>query len=130
MPWLYALFILLFHLPACIIRAVRWESAQYLALGLAIFGVALTIQAYVSTRFEPSEVLVWMPPALTLDVGAMLQMIVLIIEKHGKKALIKALKTSKLGRLFCKESSGSEKEVAEPLHSMPLTDCLVNSKLM
>lgn len=30
MPWLPTLVLLFFHLPACIIRAVRWESAQYL----------------------------------------------------------------------------------------------------
>ncbi|KAJ9638249.1 hypothetical protein H2199_006936 [Coniosporium tulheliwenetii] len=76
-PWLYALFLLLFHLPACIIRAVRWESAQYLALGLAIVGITLCVQAYLSTGLKADEVLVWMPLALILDVGAMLQMVVL-----------------------------------------------------
>lgn len=30
MPWLPTLILLFFHLPACIIRAVRWEGAQYL----------------------------------------------------------------------------------------------------
>lgn len=71
MPWLPTLILLFFHLPACIIRAVRWESAQYLALGLALLGVALTIQAYVSTGLKPEEVLVWMPLPLVLDAGAM-----------------------------------------------------------
>jgi hypothetical protein len=83
MPWLYALFLLLFHLPACFIRAVRWESAQYLALALAVLGIALTLQAYQSTALKAEEILVWMPLTLVLDVGAMLQMVVLILEKHG-----------------------------------------------
>ncbi|PGH02715.1 hypothetical protein AJ80_08812 [Polytolypa hystricis UAMH7299] len=91
-PWLYALFLLLFHLPACIIRAVRWESAQYLALGLAVLGIALCIQTYYSTHMEAAEVLVWMPLTLSLDVGAMMQMVVLIIEAHGISDLTKALK--------------------------------------
>ncbi|KAF2134154.1 hypothetical protein P153DRAFT_381335 [Dothidotthia symphoricarpi CBS 119687] len=82
MPWLLVLFLLLFHLPSCIIRAVRWESAQYLALGLAVLAIAFTVQAYQSTALKPSEVLVWMPLTLVLDAGAMLQMVVLIIEKH------------------------------------------------
>ena len=80
LPWLYTLFLLLFHLPACIIRAVRWESAQYLALGLALFNIAVTIQAYVSTKLDPAKVLVWMPLTLMLDIGAMLQMVILILE--------------------------------------------------
>ncbi|KAF2478381.1 uncharacterized protein BDR25DRAFT_365611 [Lindgomyces ingoldianus] len=83
-PWLYALFLLLFHLPACIIRAVRWESAQYLALGLAVLGIALTAQSFQSTSLQAKNILVWMPLTLILDVGAMLQMVVLIIEKHGE----------------------------------------------
>lgn len=71
-PWLYALFLLFFHLPACIIRALRWESAQYLALGLALFSVALCIQSYLSTGLDAGEVLVWMPLSLMLDIGAMM----------------------------------------------------------
>lgn len=82
MPWLFVLIILLFHLPACIMRVLHWESAQYLALGLAIFGVALSLQAYGSTKLAAAEILVWMPIFLTLDFGAMMQMIVLILREH------------------------------------------------
>ncbi|KLU90991.1 hypothetical protein MAPG_09516 [Magnaporthiopsis poae ATCC 64411] len=81
-PWLYAIFLLLFHLPACIIRALRWESGQYLALSLALLSVVLCIQSYTSTHLAPANILVWMPLTLMLDVGAMLQMVVLIIEKY------------------------------------------------
>jgi hypothetical protein len=102
LPWLGSLLLLVFHLPTCIIRAIKWESAQYLvgicrltlminvntdlqqALGLASLGIALTIQAYVSTSMRAAEVLVWMPLTLVLDAGAMLQMFVLIIEKHDR----------------------------------------------
>ncbi|KAF2195800.1 hypothetical protein K469DRAFT_649992 [Zopfia rhizophila CBS 207.26] len=93
-PWLYALFLLLFHLPACIIRAVRWESAQYLALVLAILSISLTVLSYQSTHLRAAEVLVWMPLALILDVGAMLQMAVLIVEKHGIQNLGVALRNT------------------------------------
>lgn len=86
-PWLYTLFLLFFHLPACIIRALRWESAQYLALGLALFGVTICIQSYLSTRLDAGEVLVWMPLTLMLDVGAMMQIVVLIIEKYDLRRL-------------------------------------------
>ncbi|KAF2034632.1 hypothetical protein EK21DRAFT_55852 [Setomelanomma holmii] len=87
LPWLFALLLLFFHLPTCVLRAVKWESAQYLALGLAILGVALTVQAFVSTAAAAAEVLVWMPLTLVLDVGAMLQMVILIIEKHDKRII-------------------------------------------
>jgi hypothetical protein len=87
LPWLFALFMLFFHLPTCVIRAVRWESAQYLALGLALFDIALTIQSYASTKLRPANILVWMPHVLVLDVGAMLQMTILIVETHGVQNL-------------------------------------------
>ncbi|KAH7114628.1 hypothetical protein EDB81DRAFT_920561 [Dactylonectria macrodidyma] len=96
-PWLYTVFLLLFHLPACIIRALRWESAQYLALSLALLSVAMCIQSYMSTRLAASEVLVWMPLTLMLDVGAMLQMVVLIVERYeprGTRRLGNALQAS------------------------------------
>jgi len=107
-PWLYALFLLLFHLPACIIRAVRWESAQYLALCLALFNVTVTIQSYVSTRLNPAQVLVWMPLTLLLDIGAMLQMVVLILEMPGYSVsvLLRALKEQiiLIGRIIAEGS--------------------------
>ena len=81
-PWLYSLFLLLFHLPACVLRVVRWQSAQYLSLGLAALSIALCIQSYISTGLVAEEILVWMPLTLMLDVGAMLQMVVLLIEKE------------------------------------------------
>jgi hypothetical protein len=56
--------------------------AQRQALGLAIFNIALTVQAYISTQLRAEEVLVWMPLTVLLDVGATLQMVVLIIEMH------------------------------------------------
>jgi hypothetical protein len=43
------------------------------------------VQAYVSTALNAAEVLVWMPLTLILDIGAMLQMVVLIIEKHDDR---------------------------------------------
>lgn len=82
-----ALLLLIFHLPTCVIRAVKWESAQYLALGLAVLGIALTIQAFISTALRAEEILVWMPLTLVLDVGAMLQMVILIVEKHDERLL-------------------------------------------
>lgn len=63
----------------------RFELICVQALGLALLGVALSIQAYVSTGLKPEEVLVWMPLTLVLDAGAMEQLIVLILEKHDER---------------------------------------------
>lgn len=92
LPWLWAFFLLLLHFPACVIRASRWESAQYLALSLAVLNLAITLQAYLSTKLKPEEVLVWMPLTLLLDIGAMMQLVVLILERHGIKPLQLAVK--------------------------------------
>ena len=54
-------------------------------MGLAVLGIALTVQAYVSTALDAAEVLVWMPLTLVLDVGAMLQMVILIIERYDER---------------------------------------------
>ncbi|KAM7211252.1 hypothetical protein V8F06_013370 [Rhypophila decipiens] len=86
LPWLYTLFLLPFHLPASVLRALRWESAQYFALALALFSAVLCVQSYTSTGLAANQVLVWMPLTLIQDVGAMMQMVILIIErdeKHG-----------------------------------------------
>jgi len=52
-----------------------------------MLGIALTVQAFVSTALKAEEVLVWMPLTLVLDVGAMLQMVILILEKHDERLL-------------------------------------------
>jgi hypothetical protein len=38
-------------------------------MGLAVLGIALTLQAFVSTGLAAAEVLVWMPLTLVLESG-------------------------------------------------------------
>jgi hypothetical protein len=92
LPWLYAIILLLIHLPTVIIRATRWEKVQVLSLALAAFAVAVSIQGYVSTKLKPEGVLVWMPLMLPLDAGAMLQLMVLIVEEETIRGLWDALR--------------------------------------
>jgi hypothetical protein len=54
---------------------------QVLSLALAVFAAACTVQSFVSTRFKPEGVLVWMPLTLPLDAGAMMQLMALIVEE-------------------------------------------------
>lgn len=92
LPWLYAIIILVIHLPTVLIRVTRWEKVQVLSLWLAVSSIAVTLQGYISTGLEPEAVLVWMPLLLPLDAGAMLQLIVLIVEDVGFRPLCDGLK--------------------------------------
>ena len=63
-----------------IIRVVRWQAVQSWCLVSTIFTIATYIQAYVSTQFDASKVLLWSPLILVIDAGSMLQIIFLMIE--------------------------------------------------
>jgi len=87
LPWFYTIVVLVIHLPTVLIRATRWERVQILSLALATFAVAITTQSFISTKLMPEGVLVWMPLMLPLDAGAMLQLMVLIVEEVGFRNL-------------------------------------------
>jgi hypothetical protein len=92
LPWFYTVVVLIIHLPTVIIRATRWERVQVLSLALATFAVAVTIQGFWSTKLKAEGVLVWMPLMMPLDAGAMLQLMVLIVEEVGLKGLWNGLR--------------------------------------
>src|SRR5579862_8318842 len=85
-PWIYSVILLLVHIPAVILRVVKFESSQLLTILLAIYSVALTSLEYRSTNFEPSKIYVWTPIALTIDVGAMMQFISFLLHKMKQKS--------------------------------------------
>ena len=84
-PWVYSLILLLCHLPLVIIRVVRWETGQMWSLAMATFSVGLTCLAYGSSGLAPEQVLIWTPIALTVDVGAVMQVFILILEADGQR---------------------------------------------
>jgi hypothetical protein len=90
LPWPYSLAWVLIHLPVTILRVKRWEKVQTLSIILAIFSIYFTLQAY-TTHLEPSQILVWMPLAVVLDIGAMMQLVFLIVEEYGMALLWAAL---------------------------------------
>jgi len=105
MPWVYLLISLICHIPSVIIRVVKWDPAQHIAMGLAAFGIAITIQSYTSTKMAPDQILSWMPVTVMPDVGTMLQIVVLILEEpgHSVNVLAKALRDTIMrigGRLY------------------------------
>jgi hypothetical protein len=81
-PWLYTVFVIIIHAPVLWERTFNdWEKVVAISLWLAFFNILVTALAYGSTGFDPKQVLVWMPLTLMLDVGSMLQQVVLILEK-------------------------------------------------
>ena len=86
-PWVYSLILLLCHLPLVIIRVVRWETGQIWSLAMATFSVGLTCLAYGSSGLAPEQVLIWTPIALTVDVGAVMQVFILILEADGERVM-------------------------------------------
>jgi len=88
-PWIYTVLLLIVHLPLILIKVAKWETGQLLSLALSSFAVGLTILSFHSTRLEPSQVYIWTPLTLTIDVGALLQIMALIWEDKKKKKAVK-----------------------------------------
>ncbi|KAJ4171541.1 hypothetical protein NW754_013309 [Fusarium falciforme] len=90
LPWPYTLAWFLIHFPITLIRVHRWERVQALSIILAVTTVWFQLQAYTSS-IEPEAVLVWMPIFVVLDIGAMMQLVFLIVEDNGFWPLVRAL---------------------------------------
>ena len=86
LPWVYTIIVIIIHLPVVIIRVVRWEVVQSWCLVSTLFTVIVYIQAFISTKFDASKVLVWTPLILVIDAGSMLQVFFLVIE--AKKVFV------------------------------------------
>jgi hypothetical protein len=80
LPWIYTVLVIVVHVPVVIIRVVRWEIVQSWCIISTLFTVILYTQAFISTRFDPAQVLVWTPLILVIDAGSMLQVFFLVIE--------------------------------------------------
>ena len=99
-PWIYGLVLFSSHLPLVLIRVLKWEAGQVWSLVMAAFSVGLTISAFCSTRMQAEKVYVWLPITLVIDVGAMLQIFILIIEgkRGGDGTLLRAISQHISGR--------------------------------
>lgn len=80
LPWIYTAIVIIVHIPTVIIRVQRWETVQTWCLAATLLTVVLYAQAYVSTAFQPDQVLTWTPLLLVIDAGSMLQLFVLVVE--------------------------------------------------
>ena len=85
LPRIYTVFIILAYVPMAIIRVFQWELAQTQCLVFTFFTIIIYIQAFVSTTFAASEILVWNPIILIIDAGSMLQLLFLVIEAKKEK---------------------------------------------
>ena len=80
MPWIYTTIVIIVHLPVVLVRVTRWEIVQVWSIVFTAFTVIVYIQAYVSTRFEPAQILLWTPLLLVIDGGSMAQVFFLVLE--------------------------------------------------
>lgn len=88
-PWLYSLVLLIVHLPLIPARIFKWEAAIVWSLAMAIFSLVVVSIAYASTQWKPEEIYVWLPISLVIDIGAVMQIFVLVIEEEDRPAVEK-----------------------------------------
>ncbi|KAF8541126.1 hypothetical protein BDD12DRAFT_879299 [Trichophaea hybrida] len=79
MPWHLVAILFLVHLPLVIARVACWEKSRIISLVVAFFDALIIIQAYASTQLDSTKVMVWTPILLVIDVGAILQVVILMI---------------------------------------------------
>jgi hypothetical protein len=82
-PWDLVAALFIVHLPLVLVRVVAWKKGQIVVLIVAFVGAITTTQAYVSTKLHPTKVMVWTPILLVIDVGVVLQVFILVVEKYG-----------------------------------------------
>ena len=80
MPWIYTVGVIIIHLPMVLVRVTRWEIIQVWSLVFTAFTVVVVIQAYVSSKFNPAQILLWTPLMLVIDAGSMAQVFFLVME--------------------------------------------------
>lgn len=80
MPWVYTAVIIVVHIPVVVIRVVRWEAVQTWCMADTLLTIIVTVQAYVSTKFQAEKILTWTPLLLVIDAGSMAQVLFLLVE--------------------------------------------------
>ncbi|KAJ0164561.1 hypothetical protein CTA2_714 [Colletotrichum tanaceti] len=102
------------------------SPTAYIGLN-TFFSVYFTVQAYTS-HLPPAQILLWMPLPLVLDIGAMMQLVFLIVNENGTAILRSALKESVVCP-FLKDkieampfrgeaNSANTRDKSEPSHSL------------
>ena len=96
LPWVYTAVVIIVHIPVVVIRVVRWEAVQTWCMAATLLTIIVTVQAYVSTKFQAEKILTWTPLLLVIDAGSMAQVLFLLVEdKRLLSRFAKALFASK-----------------------------------
>lgn len=107
-PWIYSIILLVCHLVLVVVRIVKWEATQLLSMALAVYSLSVTILAYRSTHFAPEKIYSWTPISLTIDVGALMQIVVFLTTDDYGEYISGRLMTALMGRknvsLTCRSS--------------------------
>ncbi len=103
LPWVYTMIAIIVHLPVVVVRVTRWDIVQTWCIVSTLFVVIVYVQAYISTNFAASQILVWTPLILIIDAGSMLQIFFLALETRPMRIQ---------GRVFLFDPTDAEGRVA------------------
>ena len=84
MPWLYSSLFLALHLPLVLVRVLKWNVGQWWSLVMAAFSLSIVSLTYASTQWDPNQIYAWQPITLIGDLGAVVQVLVLVIEQSAE----------------------------------------------
>jgi len=84
MPWLYSSIFFTLHLPLVLVRVLKWNVGQWWSLVMAAFSLSIVSLTYASTQWDPEQIYAWQPVTLIGDVGAVVQVLVLVIEQSAE----------------------------------------------
>lgn len=78
LPWPVTLLVIIIHLPIVVLRVYKFEIVQTWCFIFTGFTIIIYVQAYVSTKFQAIDILVWTPLLLVIDAGSMSQIFFLL----------------------------------------------------
>jgi hypothetical protein len=84
-PWHLTAFQLLLHIPLFVVRVIKFDKAQLLSMLICALSIAITVQAYISTKFSAEKILVWMPITSVIDAGNALHIYFIIYEENRRR---------------------------------------------
>jgi hypothetical protein len=124
-PYVFIIIEFLVHVPTCFLRFAKNKKVQTWSIFLAGFNIAVATLSYASTRLVPNQVTTWQPLVLTLDFGAMLYTVILILKEikwHGFSRQIRDWLWKPVSVLSNTRTNDPEAAYEMPSRTVPSTD--------
>ncbi|KZL84178.1 hypothetical protein CI238_02674, partial [Colletotrichum incanum] len=122
LPLAYTMAWILIHLPVTVLRIRRWGKVRTLS--------RLLNHSVMQNSSRPNQVILWIPLAIVLDIGAMVLLVFLVIEENGVAILWIAFRESIL-RPFIDErvdaipahKEGGSSTTKDKINPVPVPSC-------